>query len=83
MVLIGRIYLTSNIDFVLQLPQTNAFGQMVRVLNMDEDGVLDSQHNPMVINATCLLPPVEAKIAEADGDDTNPFAPPKDDDEEV
>lgn len=69
MVLKGRIYLTGNIDHVLSLPQTNQFGQMVRVLNMDEDNVLNANQNPMVIQALCLLPPVEAKIAESDGDE--------------
>ena len=58
----GTIYITDNEDMVYQAPLAT-----VKIFDMDEDGIL--MQNNAFIKATCLLPPIEAKIAEADGNE--------------
>ena len=56
----GIILVTSNIEVV-----KDADLRKMKILNMDEDGILENRF----LNATLLLPPIEAKIAEVDGDE--------------
>lgn len=61
--MMGTIYVTDNIDFVRTIPDGT-----VKIISLDEDRNLDP-NDPNVIIGTCLLPPVEALIAENDGDE--------------
>lgn len=61
----GTIFITSNYETVQNTPITGE----VMVVNMDEDHKL-SKLIPNSIEGTILLPPVDAKIAEIDGDET-------------
>ena len=63
--LTGNIFLTSNLDNVYNRP---TFEKII-VINMDEDTKL-SKIIPDCIEGICLLPPVEAMMAEVDGDET-------------
>jgi hypothetical protein len=63
-VLRGTMYITDNINVIYNAPV--AMG--TRIINLDEDGILDS-NNPYTIGGTCLLPPIDAKIAESDGNE--------------
>lgn len=58
----GTIYLTNNPNIIYQ-----ADLRTTKIINMDEDGIL--QENKNILGGTCLLPPIEAKIAEADGNE--------------
>lgn len=59
--LTGTIFITSDINIALNSPiQT-------KILDMDEENRLPLA--PHVIKATCLLPPLQAKMAEIDGDE--------------
>ena len=60
--LTGTIYITDKEDIIYQLDL-----RKTRIINLDEDGVL--MDNPAIIGGTCLLPPIDAKIAEADGNE--------------
>lgn len=60
----GTIYITDNLEYIYNLPVNG----MTKIVSLDEDEVLDS-NNANVIGGTCLLPPMEAKIAEADGNE--------------
>lgn len=60
----GNIFITSNINDVYNRP----INRKVVVVNLDEEKKL-SNTIPDCIEGTCLLPPVEAKIAEVDGDE--------------
>lgn len=60
----GTIYITDNIDLIYNTP----LNSMSKIISLDEDGVLDT-NNKDIIGGTCLLPPMEAKIAEADGNE--------------
>lgn len=62
-ILNGTFYITDDLNFVLSVPD-----RTVKVISLDEDGDL-SPNNPNVIVGTCLLPPMECFIAEADGDE--------------
>lgn len=64
MFLKGTIFITDNIDIVYNTPLNG----MNKIINLDEDGVLvvDNNNND-IIGGQCLLPPMESKIAEADG----------------
>lgn len=62
-VLKGTIYVTDNMDFVTSVPD-----QSVKIISLDEDNRLNP-NDPNVVIGTCLLPPIEALIAEADGDE--------------
>lgn len=63
MFLKGQIYLTDNLDVIHQFP----IDPLHRIINMDEDDVLPETN--YILQGTCLLPPIDAKIAEADGDE--------------
>lgn len=61
----GDISITDNLNFINDLllsPQPN-----VKIIVLEEETNLPLNH-PNVINGSCLLPPIEALIAEADGD---------------
>ena len=62
-ILKGQIYITDDVNIVYQFP----IGPMNKIINLDEDDVLPE--NNSIIGGTCLLPPINAKIAEADGDE--------------
>lgn len=62
MVLKGTMFLTDKIENIYSIP----FGT-AKIISMDEDGIL--QENKEIIGGTCLLPPIEAKIAEVDGNE--------------
>lgn len=62
MILAGKIFVTGVLDNVYKVPLET------RIINMDEDGNL-SNNGANILAGTCLLPPVEAKIAEADGNE--------------
>lgn len=60
----GTIFITDNLDVIYSAP----IGlNQTRIISLDEDGVLGNI--PGLIGGTCLLPPIEAKIAEADGNE--------------
>lgn len=61
-ILKGMIYITDNLDVVYNAPLNTT-----KIINLDEDGIL--QDNEAFIGGTCLLPPLEAKISEADGNE--------------
>ena len=58
----GSIYITDNLDVIYNIPMINT-----KIISLDEDGILDT--NKDIIGGVCLLPPMEAKIAEADGNE--------------
>lgn len=60
----GNIYITDNLDVIQNAPQSG-----VQIISLDEDGALDVIVNCNHIGGTCLLPPIDAKIAESDGDE--------------
>lgn len=57
----GAIYITGDIDVI-----RNADLNTTKIINLDEDGILQGIDS---IGGTCLLPPIECKIAEADGNE--------------
>ena len=61
-ILKGTIFITKNQDVI-----RNANLQVTRIIDLDEDGAL--MDGPSIIKGVCLLPPPEAKIAEADGNE--------------
>lgn len=58
----GTIYITDNPEVVYNAPLTTT-----KIVNLDEDGIL--QDNEAFLGGTCLLPPLEAKIAEVDNNE--------------
>lgn len=62
----GDIQITDNIGFVREILYSDT--PNIKVISMDEDGAIPLEH-PDVIGGTCLLPPMDALIAEADGDE--------------
>lgn len=58
----GTIYMTDDLRIISIAPDD------VKIISLDEDNRI-SPNNPNVIVGTCLLPPMEALIAEADGDE--------------
>ena len=60
----GTIYITDSIDLIYN----TSLNGMNKIISLDEDGILDNIIKD-VIGGTCLLPPMEAKIAEADGNE--------------
>lgn len=60
----GTIFITDNLDIIYNAPIGS---RLIRIVSLDEDGILDNMNG--VIGGTCLLPPIEAKIAEADGNE--------------
>lgn len=65
-ILNGSIDITDNIDFVREVMFSNS--PNIRIVSLDEDNSIPLDH-PIVLGGTCLLPPVDALIAEADGDE--------------
>lgn len=63
----GDISITDNLPFIKDLLQ-NSTNPMVRIISMEEENILPLNH-PMVIGGTCLLPPIDALMAEADGNE--------------
>jgi hypothetical protein len=59
----GNIYITSNLKIVYSTP----FNSTTKIVSLDEDGIIADSDN--ILKGTCLLPPIEAKIAEADGNE--------------
>ena len=59
----GTIYITNNIEYIYNIPLSGN----IKIINLDEDGVLVDSQN--IVGGLCLLPPIEAKIAEADGNE--------------
>lgn len=62
--LTGTIFITSNDEIVLN---EDCVTQLTRIVSLDEDNVLPE--SPAIIGGTNLLPPIDAKIAEADGNE--------------
>ena len=62
--LTGKIFITDKMEIVNNFPITPTS----RIINLDEDDLLPKD-NPCIIAGQCLLPPIEAKIAEADGNE--------------
>lgn len=63
----GSISITDNINFVRDILYSNS-SQDIRIISLDEDNSIPTNH-PLVLGGTCLLPPMDALIAEADGDE--------------
>lgn len=63
--LTGKILLTDDIGVIHKILSCHNEG--MKVLSLDEDGALDL-NDPNTIGGTILLPPVECRIAEMDGD---------------
>lgn len=62
-VLKGTIVITDDLNLVYSVPDNR-----IKILSLDEDKMIDPKA-PNVIQATNLLPPIEALIAESDGDE--------------
>mgnify|MGYP007069842398 FL=1 len=58
----GVIHITDREDIVYNAPLMST-----KIVSLDEDGVL--MQNDAYLVGTCLLPPIESKIAEADGNE--------------
>lgn len=63
MFMMGSMYITDDLNIVYNTP----INQLSKIISMDEDGALRDIQG--IIGGTCLLPPIEAKIAEADGNE--------------
>ena len=63
-ILTGKIFITDKIEIVNDFPIT----PMSRIINLDEDDILP-KNNQYIIGGQCLLPPIEAKIAAAAGNE--------------
>lgn len=61
----GAIYITDSLDIVYNIPSNSN----IKIVSLDEDDILDRKANPGIILGTCLLPPMDAMIAEADGNE--------------
>ena len=59
----GTIFITDDIEKIYNVPLNGS----TKIINMDEDGILMENQN--IVGGVCLLPPMEAKIAEADGNE--------------
>lgn len=62
MIFKGTIYLTDKEEVVYNAPSLTT-----KIVSLDEDGIL--MENDSILVGTCLLPPIESKIAEADGNE--------------
>lgn len=58
----GTIYITDDLNVIYNTPLNTT-----KIVSLDEDDILDKHLD--FIGGTCLLPPMEAKIAEADGNE--------------
>lgn len=65
-ILNGSMDITNNLDFVREMMFSN--NPNIRIVSLDEDNILPTDH-PLILGGTCLLPPMDALIAEADGDE--------------
>jgi len=65
-ILNGTMSITDNLGFVREM--MNSGNPNIRIVSLDEDNILPTDH-PLVLGGTCLLPPMDALIAEADGDE--------------
>ena len=66
-ILKGDISITDNLAFIQDVLQNNT-NPALRIVSMDEENSIPENH-PMVVKGTCLLPPIDALIAEADGNE--------------
>lgn len=66
-ILKGDISITDNLAFIQDVLQNNT-NPTLRIVSMDEENTIPENH-PMVVKGTCLLPPIDALIAEADGNE--------------
>ena len=62
-ILKGTIYITDKEEIIYTTP----LNSNTKIISLDEDGIL--MENDAILVGTCLLPPIEAKIAEADGNE--------------
>lgn len=62
--LTGQIFITDKVEVVNNFPIT----PLSRIINLDEDDVLP-KNVPYIIGGQNLLPPINSKIAEADGNE--------------
>ena len=62
-ILKGDMYITDDPNVILNIP----LNQNTRIISMDEDNILPA--NDAILVGTCLLPPVEALMAEIDGNE--------------
>ena len=67
-ILKGSINITDNLMFVREVMYTP--NSNVKIITLDELGSVPTDH-PNVLSGTCLLPPIDALIAEADGDEAS------------
>lgn len=65
-ILKGDIQITDNIDFVREIMYSNI--PNTKIISLDESCSLPLDH-PNILGGACLLPPMDALIAEADGDE--------------
>jgi hypothetical protein len=63
MFLKGNIFITDQLEVIQSAPSN------VQIISMDEDGAIDTIIGLNTIGGTCLLPPIDARIAESDGDE--------------
>ena len=56
-ILKGTIYVTDKEEIIYNTP----LNSNTKIINLDEDGIL--MDNDAILVGTCLLPPIEAKIA--------------------
>lgn len=66
-ILKGDISITDNLAFIQDVLQNNT-NPALRIVSMDEENTIPENHS-MVVKGTCLLPPIDALIAEADGNE--------------
>ena len=59
----GTIFIANDIEMIRSADLTTT-----RIISLDEDGILGEPSNSMVYG-TCLLPPIQSKQAESDGDE--------------
>lgn len=62
MLLQGTIYITDREEIIYNIPTIGT-----KIVSLDEDGTL--MQNDSILVGTCLLPPIESKISEADGNE--------------
>ena len=66
----GDISITDNLDFVRDLLTQNPYPTaMVKVLDLEQDSPTLPLEHPNVLGGRVLLPPIDALIAEQDGDE--------------
>lgn len=63
-ILKGSIFITSDIDVVYNYP----INMQNKIISLDEDGIIQ-EDDVNIIGGSCLLPPINAKLAESDSDE--------------